>query len=141
MTDCTYVDNIMLKASTVWWQVEAQVGLINRAETDLQNLADERRQLTARAAQLAAQEENLKQREADLVRKEAEITTEAARYAICMDAHPVLCNALMQYWMVCSQSERVAYCCCIICSFQLDCTRLCVMTCSSLLSVLLQGIV
>lgn len=60
-------------------QVDAQAGLIARAESDLQQLADERRQLTARSAQLAAQEENFKAREADVMRRDAELGAEAAR--------------------------------------------------------------
>lgn len=60
-------------------QVDAQAVLIARAESDLQMLADERRQLTAKAAHLAAQEESMKAREAEVVRRDAELSAEAAQ--------------------------------------------------------------
>lgn len=60
-------------------QVEAQAGLIDKASSELQQLAEEKQVLRARAAQLAAQEEEVRSQAAAAARKEAELAAEGAR--------------------------------------------------------------
>jgi outer membrane murein-binding lipoprotein Lpp len=60
-------------------QVEAQAGMIGQASTELQQLAEERQTLRARAAQLSSQEEEVRSRAAAAAQKEAELAAEGAR--------------------------------------------------------------
>lgn len=60
-------------------QVEAQAGMIGKASTELEQLAEERQTLRARAVQLSAQEEDVRARAAAAAQKEAELAAEGAR--------------------------------------------------------------
>jgi hypothetical protein len=60
-------------------QVEAQAKLVSRAESELQQLTDDKRQLAARATAAAVLEEDLRSRAAELQRREAEVAAEGAR--------------------------------------------------------------
>jgi hypothetical protein len=60
-------------------QVEAQAGMIGKASSELQQLAEERQTLRARAVQLSAQEEEVRARATAAAQKEAELAAESAR--------------------------------------------------------------